>query len=263
MSMRTSLAGTALLEDLEGEKLTAYKCSADVWTIGYGTTVYPDGRKVQQGDKITLSQARSYLQNDLRKFEAQVDRLVQVPLTQNQFDALVSFTYNVGGGALEKSTLLKKLNAGDYGGAAKQFMRWNKVRNKKTGKLEFNQGLHNRRKREMELFSDESIKEPFMPKFDYQKPDPNNTPLRNRDLPLPTAYQEHGIDSVEERKNNPAVVTAGAGGVIAGGVGITEVVQHVPAIASFAENANPYIVGAVIVIAVIAGVVYFVRRWRK
>ncbi len=90
--------------------LKAYKCPAGVWTIGVGTTVYPSGRRVKEGDTCTRDEAYRYLRNDLIFTEEQVDSYTVDSINQNQFDALVSFAYNVGVGALKSSTLLKIIN---------------------------------------------------------------------------------------------------------------------------------------------------------
>lgn len=120
--MRTSQRGVDLIKRHEGLRLTAYPDPAtggEPWTIGYGTTA-----GVRPGMTISSARAEEMLQADLPRFEAAVSRLVTVPLDQHQFDALVSFTYNLGEGNLRSSTLLKKLNAGDYAAAAAQFERW-------------------------------------------------------------------------------------------------------------------------------------------
>ena len=98
------------IKNHEGLRLTAYKDGGGVWTIGYGHT----GSDVREGLTIPLSEAERLLTRDLRVAEGHVNDAVKVKLTQNQFDALVSFTYNLGGGAFRSSTLLKLLNAGDY-----------------------------------------------------------------------------------------------------------------------------------------------------
>ena len=144
--MSTSQNGINLISSFEGCELKAYLCPTKVWTIGFGTTVYPNGVKVKKGDSCTLEQAKQFKAHDLKRFEKTVNDLVKVPLTQNQFDALVSLTYNIGTGAFEKSTLLKKLNTGDYQGAADQFTVWNKCGGKVL------QGLVNRRAKEKEVF---------------------------------------------------------------------------------------------------------------
>lgn len=122
--MLTNQAGIELIKEFEGLRLRAYLCPAGVATIGYGTTIYPTGRKVQLGDTCTEGQAEQFLRHDLRAFEREVERMVRVPINPNQFSALVSFAYNTGSSALQKSTLLRLLNAHNYAGAAEQFARW-------------------------------------------------------------------------------------------------------------------------------------------
>lgn len=120
----TSKVGIDLISSFEDTKLKAYDDGVGVWTIGIGTTIYPNGVKVKKGDVCTLEQAKSYFAQDLKSFEKTVNDSVKVDLTQNQFDALVSLTYNIGSTAFKKSTLLKKLNAKDYTGASDQFLAW-------------------------------------------------------------------------------------------------------------------------------------------
>ncbi len=140
--MNISQNGINLIKKFEGCRLTAYKCPAGVWTIGYGHTGSIAGPNV----KITQETANSLLSQDLIVHSNNVSRLVKVPLTQNQFDALVSFEFNVGFGALKSSTLLRLLNQKKYNEAANQFDRWIYA-NKKIL-----QGLVNRRKEEKALF---------------------------------------------------------------------------------------------------------------
>ncbi len=115
-----SSKGLALTEQFEGLRLTAYQDSVGVWTIGYGHT----GSDVHPGLTITQQQASDLLRKDVASAVATVNRLVSVPLTQNQFDALVDFVFNAGAGNFADSTLLRDLNAGNYAGAAAQFPRW-------------------------------------------------------------------------------------------------------------------------------------------
>lgn len=117
--MKLSAAGLDLLKRSEGFRANAYQDSGGVWTIGYGTT-----KDVQPGDTCTEEQASQWLRRDVLSAEWAVMKLVEVPMTQGQFDALVDFTYNLGEAALAKSTLLRKLNAGDYAGAAAEFPKW-------------------------------------------------------------------------------------------------------------------------------------------
>lgn len=142
--MKISDKGLAFLKEAEGLRLKAYRCSANVLTIGYGSTTH--NHEITEGMTITLREAKAMLKSDLYVYEIAVNNAVKVPLTQSQYDALVSFTFNVGAGALKRSTLLRNLNAGDYIGAAAQFHVWNKV-NKKPVK-----GLSARRAKEAALF---------------------------------------------------------------------------------------------------------------
>jgi len=139
--MRTSQRGLSLIKSFEGLRLLAYRDTVGVWTIGYGAT-----RGVKAGMSITKEQAERMLLNDVQRFEPEVERLVKVPLSGNQWDALVSFTYNLGASNLESSTLLRLLNVGDYAGAAEQFPRWNKAGGKVLS------GLVRRREVERVLF---------------------------------------------------------------------------------------------------------------
>jgi len=133
--------GLRLLKSFEGLRLKAYQDSVGVWTIGYGTT-----SGVRPGMVITEAQAEELLKRDLDRFEQAVSELVTVPLTDDQFSALVTFTYNVGEGSLADSTLLGLLNQGDYQGAADQFLRWDKAGGQALP------GLTRRRRAERALF---------------------------------------------------------------------------------------------------------------
>lgn len=144
--MHISPSGIDLICNFEGKRLTAYDDGVGVWTIGFGTTVYPNGIKVMKGDTCTEAQAKTYMAHDLKKFEATVNKAVTVQLNQNQFDALVSLAYNIGTNAFSKSTLVKKLNANDIRGAADQFDVWVNAGGKRM------QGLVNRRTVEKALF---------------------------------------------------------------------------------------------------------------
>ena len=144
--MVVSLFGVDLICGFEGKRLTAYDDGVGVWTIGFGTTVYPNGMKVKKGDTCTEAQAKAYMAHDLKKFESAVNNAVTVPLNQNQFDALVSLAYNIGTNAFSKSTLVKKLNANDNRAAADQFDVWVNAGGKRM------QGLVNRRAKEKALF---------------------------------------------------------------------------------------------------------------
>ena len=144
--MQTSEKGMALIKQFEGCKLTAYQDSVGVWTIGYGWTQPVDGKPIRAGMTIKQETAERLLKTGLVSYESDVSRLVKVGLTQGQFDALVSFTYNLGARSLSTSTLLRKLNAGDYAGAADEFLRWNQAGGKVLN------GLSRRREAERALF---------------------------------------------------------------------------------------------------------------
>jgi len=139
--MRTSDEGVNLIKGFEGLRLQAYLCPAGVWTIGYGHT-----KGVRKGDVITEEDAEQMLRDDLIVFERCVTENVEVPLSQNQFDALVSFTFNVGCGAFKGSTLLRKLNAGDPC-ACDELLRWTKAGGCEVA------GLVARRHGEREIFN--------------------------------------------------------------------------------------------------------------
>lgn len=230
--------------------IAAYLCPAKVWTIGWGTTKYRSGKSVEDGDVITPEQAQEYFEWDLSWFAEAVERLVQVPLTQQQFDALVSFVYNVGAGSLEKSTLLKKLNKRDYDGAAKQFLRWDKARNNKTGKMESLAGLTKRRQDEKRMFESCSV---------HQKrhdPDPNNTPLPNKSLPLPTVMRD---DMEAQPQTNPIKpVAVGGAGVV--GVAALEWSEWIVPIIHALSSVDWRVACALIGVALLVGVVYLLMR---
>lgn len=146
--MKLSTQGLDLIIEFEGlhEKLPdgtykAYRCPAGVWTVYAGCT-----EGVTEGRIVTEAEGKAMLAAEMAKHERAVERLVKVPLTQSQFDALVSFSYNVGSGALESSTLLRLLNAGDYDGARAQFGKWTKAAGVELA------GLVRRRAREAEVF---------------------------------------------------------------------------------------------------------------
>jgi len=140
--MEISGNGLKIIKEFEGLKFKSYLCPAGVLTIGYGHT----GKDVKPNQEISIEEAESLLIQDAVKFENAVNRLVKVEINQNQFDALVSFTYNLGEGNLGRSTLLKKINEKDFAGAAPEFMNWTKAGGKVLD------GLKRRRKSEKELF---------------------------------------------------------------------------------------------------------------
>ena len=141
MSRTINQKGLDLIKSFEGLRLSSYDDGVGVWTIGYGHTT-----KIRPGMTISKQQAELYLKKDIRRFEAAVLRLVKVQLTDNQFSALVAFTFNIGDGAFAHSTLLQLLNQAQYDLAANQFLRWNKAGGKVL------EGLTRRREAEKQLF---------------------------------------------------------------------------------------------------------------
>ena len=141
--MNLGYKGTKLLKYFEGCKLTAYQDSVGVWTIGYGHT-----KGVYDGMTITQEEAEQMLLTELEEYEGYVEKYVTVPLTQNQFDALVVWVYNLGPTNFRNSTLLKELNSVDYTAAGKEINRWNKAGGKVLA------GLVKRREAEAQLFNE-------------------------------------------------------------------------------------------------------------
>ncbi len=119
--MKISEKGIAFLIKEEGEILTAYLCPAGVWTIGVGHT----GKDIKKGMKITKEQSREFLKSDIKRFEDIVNKSIRIPLKQCEFDALVSFSFNVGEGAFSKSALVNKINSSaSLKEIETQFRRW-------------------------------------------------------------------------------------------------------------------------------------------
>tara|TARA_R110000787_G_scaffold273283_1_gene380959 strand:+ start:97 stop:540 length:444 start_codon:yes stop_codon:yes gene_type:complete len=139
--MNISKEGLSLIKKFEGCELEAYKCAAGVLTIGYGST-----KGVKKGDTITQEEADKLLLHEMEEYEGYVNKLVEVDLSQNQFDALVSWVFNLGPANLKASTLLKVLNSKDYEGVPAQIQRWNKAGGKVL------EGLIRRRNAEALLF---------------------------------------------------------------------------------------------------------------
>ena len=144
--MKTSKNGIQLIKSFEGCRLKAYKCPAGVWTIGIGHTGVVNGKPITEGMTITELMAETLLAIDLQKFENAINTKVKKPLTQNEFDALVSFVFNIGIGAFTSSTMLKLLNQGNIELAAGQFDRWIYAKGKVLN------GLKKRRAAEKVLF---------------------------------------------------------------------------------------------------------------
>jgi lysozyme len=143
--LKTSQEGISLIKSFEGCELTAYRCSANVPTIGFGHTA-----GVSDGDTCTQEEAETMLAEDLEEFEDYVKNYVESELQQNEFDALVAWTYNLGPKNLSESTLLKELNAGNLEEVPRQMKRWNRAGG------EVLDGLIRRREAESRLFKGEA-----------------------------------------------------------------------------------------------------------
>tara|TARA_R100000008_G_C3507895_1_gene127233 strand:+ start:99 stop:542 length:444 start_codon:yes stop_codon:yes gene_type:complete len=141
--MNISVEGISLIKKFEGCELEAYQDSVGVWTIGYGHT-----KDVKEGDKINQDEAEHLLEEEMPEYEGYVNDMVEVSLEQCQFDALVSWVYNLGPTNLSSSTLLKVLNEGEYDEVPFQIKRWNKAGGKVL------EGLTRRREAEALLFQD-------------------------------------------------------------------------------------------------------------
>ena len=138
--------GYAIIREFEGFKAEAYLDTGGVWTIGFGTIKYPNGQRVKKGDTCTREQAEQWLKNDCKWVDDCLDKYVTAKTTQNQFDALASFVYNIGETAFAKSTMLTLLNQNNFTAAANQFDRWVFDNGKRIT------GLANRRTKEKALF---------------------------------------------------------------------------------------------------------------
>ena len=145
--MKISSRGLELIKDFEGFSSTSYLDVVNIPTIGWGSTFYENGTKVKLGDQISKTDALKLLEVVAnRDFADKIFPFIKVKVSQSQFDAMVSLAYNIGAGAFLKSTLLKKVNAGDFAGAGEEFLRWNKANGKEV------LGLTKRREREKQLF---------------------------------------------------------------------------------------------------------------
>ena len=148
--MKLTEKGLKLIKKHESFRNNAYKCPAGVWTIGYGNTRYADGSPVKEGDFIYVRDAQNLLVKMIENFEAQMEELIEWNLYPYQWDALVSFVYNIGVGAFKGSTLLKKLNRDPFDPTIlDEFLRWNKAGGRELT------GLTRRRKQEAYLYNNE------------------------------------------------------------------------------------------------------------
>ena len=236
----------ALLKKFEGCKLSSYRCPANVCTIGYGHTSAAGSPTVVDNMKITQKQADDILRKDLVKYETGVHDLVTQPLSQNQFDVLVDFAYNAGLGNLKSSTLLKKVNAGQFDAVPAELMKWTKGGGKTLP------GLVRRRQAESTWWSAESEKtlsKTPEQAFDHeqeQRSDPDPVPVRTM---------------ADSKQGNAALLTAGLGGLGAA----KEVAAQAKDASDTADQlagllANPNFLGMLAIIGLAAAIWYFRKK---
>ena len=233
--MRMSAAGRAIVKEFEGLRLKAYKCPAAVWTIGYGHTSAAGNPMVTPELVITKDEAEEVLARDMEQYEEGVRKYVKVDLTQGQFDALVDFAYNAGVGALQKSTLLKKVNAQKFDEVPAEFMKWTRGGGKELP------GLVRRRRAEVKLWRG----------LDMEKPVPVDEARAEPDQPKASK------SIMQSKEAN--------GAVIAGGAGAIAVVQEVMPIIKEGGDMLSAMSGTALVclvIVVAAGAVWYFRKQR-
>ncbi len=240
--MRTSRAGIALIKEFEGCRLTAYSCPAGVLTIGHP--------EVRPGMQISKEDASRILQSDLRMFEYGVLDNVVVPLEQHQFDALVSFAFNLGVGNLKKSTLLTRVNEGKFDAVPAELMKWTKSR--VNGELKDLPGLVRRRRAEAALWrgiGDAPVGDPEESRITPAPPKPSKT-------------------MAESKEGNGAIV-AGTGAVTGAIAAVTPVVEQaqqasglVDMVIRLVESQRFYVLLIGLIGAGAAGGVWFWRRRR-
>jgi len=234
--MQVSDAGLNLIKEFEGCYLTAYFCPASVLTIGYGHTSAAGAPAVRKGMRITKFEAEEILRRDLGRVGASVEALATVPLTQNQFDVLVSFVFNCGAGALKSSTLLKKLNKGRYDDIPAELMKWTKGGGKTLP------GLVRRRRAEAAMwraYADE-------PNVEQSSVVP--------DAPPPAR-------SIASSKEATGAIVAGASATVAGVSEVVSTVKDNSDLFSTLSSAvgKPVFIAMIVIVLACAGIWY----WRK
>lgn len=233
--MKMSANGLALVKEFEGLRLKAYKCPAAVWTIGYGHTSAAGVPNVTPDMVITKENAEQILKEDMEQYENGVRKYVKVDLTQGQFDALVDFAYNAGVGALAKSTLLKKVNAGKFDEVPAEFMKWTKGGGKELP------GLVRRRRAEVKLWRGLETERPVCNDEARSEPD---RPKASKSI-------------VQSKEAN--------GAMIAGGAGAIAVAQEVMPIVREGGDLLSAMSGTALVCVVImvaAGAIWYFRKQR-
>lgn len=259
--MNINDAGLALIKEREGYlmalpdgRCTTYYCPAGKLTIGWGCT-----EGIKPGDVWTPAQAEAALRRELAKHEAAVMRLVSVNLNENQFSALVSFSYNVGSGNLQKSTLLKKLNKSDYAGAQREFLNWNKAT--VNGKLTELRGLAIRRAQEAALFATPTEEEDAV----------RGAPVVMAQAVTPPPVPVSGATKAVAAATGGGIAAKGAEAVIAAPpAAVTDTVANVGMWANIGKTAegiasglwkSPVYVAALLIVSI--GVIWGNWAWKK
>ena len=232
--MRMSAAGLDLLTEFEGLRLKAYLDPVGIWTVGYGHTSAAGEPFVMPGLVITKDEAEEILKRDIRQYEEGVRKYVKVSLTQGQFDALVDFAYNAGVGALAKSTLLKKVNAGKFDEVPAEFMKWTKGGGRELP------GLVRRRRAEVKLWRGLDTKKPVPVEEARSEPD---QPKASKSI-------------VQSKEANAAVVAGGLGTVAV----VREVLPVVREGGDFLGSLSPTILILVVIVIAAAAVWYFRKQ---
>ena len=232
--MKLSAAGLATVKEFEGLRLRSYKCPAGVWTIGYGHTSSAGPPTVAPNFEITKADAEVILKRDMRQYENGVNELIQIGITQGQFDALVSFAYNVGVWRLGESTLLKRVNAGRFDDVPAEFMKWTKGGGKELP------GLVRRRRAEVKLWRG----------MDTSIPVPHDEARTEPDKPSASK-------SITRSKEANAAVAAGGLGTIAV---VQEVLPIVREGGDLLGSLSPTILILFVIIAAAAAVWYFRKQ---
>ena len=233
--MKMSGGGLNLLKDFEGLRLKAYLDPVGIWTVGYGHTSAAGAPVVTSDLAITKSEAVEILKRDLTQYEDGVRKLVKVELTQGQFDALVDFAYNAGVGALAKSTLLKRVNAGKFNEVPAEFMKWTKGGGRELP------GLVRRRRAEAKLW-------------------------RGLDTDAPVVVDESRVEPDQPKASKSITQSREANAaVVAGGLSTIAIAQEtIPLIrdgSSLISSLSPTILIFVVIIAA-AAIIWYLRKQR-
>lgn len=231
--METSSEGRSLIKEYEGLKLKAYLCPAGIWTIGYGHTSQAGPPSVEADMTITRAEAETILRSDLRKYEDAVDSAVTVSLKQHQFDALVSLCYNIGPSAFKKSTLVRRLNRGEYEAVPAELMKWNKAGGRELA------GLTRRRRSEAALWR----------KLDASGQVSHEETRVTPDAPVPKKT------IMQSREANTAAVTGATAAIAAAG----EASGHLK---SVSDNIGIPVIAILVAIAIACGLIWWFRKQR-